>query len=91
MGLVKPVEWWCGWADTLGIIAIILGGIWVLVMLVGWAPSEQTMESNERDRMDLLLSPVVNDDPEKGPGQQNSQEDDCFLPCGLSNLESQEV
>jgi len=49
------------------------------------------MESNERDRMDLLLSPVVNDDPEKGPGQQNSQEDDCFLPCGLSNLESQEV
>jgi hypothetical protein len=37
MGLVKPVEWWSGWADTLGVIAIILGGIWVLVMLVGWA------------------------------------------------------
>ena len=37
MGLVKPVEWWSGWADTLGVIAILLGGIWVLVMLVGWA------------------------------------------------------
>ena len=37
MGLVKPVEWWSGWADTLGVIAILLGGIWVLVVLVGWA------------------------------------------------------
>src|SRR5436305_12477908 len=37
MGLVKPVEWWSGWADTLGVIAIVLGGIWVIVTLVGWA------------------------------------------------------
>src|SRR5690348_717762 len=37
MGLVKPVEWWSGWADTLGLIAIILGGIWALVLLAGWA------------------------------------------------------
>jgi len=37
MALVKPVEWWSGWADILGVIAIVLGGLWVLVMLVGWA------------------------------------------------------
>src|SRR3954471_12523955 len=37
MGLVKPVEWWSGWADTLGVIAVLLGGIWVLVVLIGWA------------------------------------------------------
>jgi hypothetical protein len=37
MALVKPVEWWSVWADTLGVIAVILGGIWVLVTLVGWA------------------------------------------------------
>jgi hypothetical protein len=37
MVFMKPVEWWSGWADILGIIAITLGGIWVLVMLVGWA------------------------------------------------------
>jgi hypothetical protein len=37
MALVKPVEWWSGWADILGVIAVILGGIWVLVTLVGWA------------------------------------------------------
>ena len=37
MALVKPVEWWSGWADILGIVAVILGGIWALVMLVGWA------------------------------------------------------
>jgi len=34
---VKPVEWWSGWADILGVIAVILGGIWALVTLVGWA------------------------------------------------------
>ena len=37
MALVKPVEWWFGWADILGVIAVILGGIWALVTLVGWA------------------------------------------------------
>jgi len=37
MALVKPVEWWSGWADILGVIAVILGGIWVLVTLVAWA------------------------------------------------------
>src|SRR5712691_1405781 len=37
MALVKPVEWWSGWADILGVIAVILGGIWALVALVGWA------------------------------------------------------
>lgn len=37
MALVKPVEWWSGWADILGIVAVILGGIWALVTLVGWA------------------------------------------------------
>ena len=37
MALVKPVEWWSGWADILGVIAIILGGTWALVTLVGWA------------------------------------------------------
>ena len=34
---MKPVEWWSGWADILGIVAVILGGIWALVTLVGWA------------------------------------------------------
>ena len=37
MALVKPVEWWSGWADILGVIAVILGGIWALVTLAGWA------------------------------------------------------
>src|SRR5260370_12089012 len=37
MSLVKRVEWWSGWADILGVIAVILGGIWALVTLVGWA------------------------------------------------------
>jgi hypothetical protein len=37
MALVKPVEWWSGWADILGIVAVILGGIWALVTLAGWA------------------------------------------------------
>ena len=37
MVFMKPIEWWSCWADILGIIAITLGGIWVLVMLVGWA------------------------------------------------------
>ena len=37
MALVKPVEWWSGWADILGVIAVVLGGIWALVTLVGWA------------------------------------------------------
>ena len=37
MALVKPVEWWSGWADILGIIAVVLGGTWALVTLVGWA------------------------------------------------------
>src|SRR5213080_1930181 len=39
MALVKPVEWWSGWADILGVIAVVLGGIWALVTLVGWAVS----------------------------------------------------
>ena len=37
MALVKPVEWWSGWADILGVIAVVLGGTWALVTLVGWA------------------------------------------------------
>src|SRR5436309_10378954 len=37
MALVKPVEWWSGWADIHGVIAVVLGGIWALVTLVGWA------------------------------------------------------
>ncbi len=37
MALLKPVEWWSGWADILGVIALILGGIWAVVTLVGWA------------------------------------------------------
>jgi hypothetical protein len=37
MALMKPVEWWSAWADTLGVIAVILGGIWALVTLAGWA------------------------------------------------------
>ena len=37
MALLKPVEWWSGWADILGVIAVILGGIWAVVTLVGWA------------------------------------------------------
>ena len=37
MALVKPVEWWSGWADILGIVAVILAGIWALVTLAGWA------------------------------------------------------
>jgi hypothetical protein len=37
IAFVKPVEWWSGWADILGVIAVILGGIWVLVTLAGWA------------------------------------------------------
>src|SRR5256886_3251560 len=37
MALVKPVEWWSGWADILGVIAVIIGGIWALVTLAGWA------------------------------------------------------
>jgi hypothetical protein len=37
MALLKPVEWWSGLADILGVIAVILGGIWALVTLVGWA------------------------------------------------------
>src|SRR5262249_1263826 len=41
MALVKPVEWWSGWADILGVIAVVLGGIWVLVTLVGWAFSSK--------------------------------------------------
>src|SRR5207244_5172298 len=36
MALVKPVEWLSGWADILGITAVILGGILALVTLVGW-------------------------------------------------------
>jgi hypothetical protein len=37
MALVKPIEWWSGWADILGVFAVILGGIWALVTLIGWA------------------------------------------------------
>jgi len=36
MALVKPVEWWSGWADFLGVTAAILGGILALVALLGW-------------------------------------------------------
>ena len=36
MALVKPIEWWSGWADTLGVTAAILGGILALVTLLGW-------------------------------------------------------
>jgi hypothetical protein len=36
MGLVKPLEWWSGWADFFGVTAMILGGILVLVTLLGW-------------------------------------------------------
>src|SRR5215467_9897539 len=36
MALVKPLEWWSGWADFFGVTAVILGGILVLVTLLGW-------------------------------------------------------
>jgi hypothetical protein len=36
MAFVKPLEWWSGWADFFGVIAIILAGILVLVTLLGW-------------------------------------------------------
>src|SRR4029453_6032272 len=36
MAFVKPLEWWSGWADFFGVIAMILGGILVLVTLLGW-------------------------------------------------------
>jgi hypothetical protein len=35
MALVKPLEWWSGWADFFGVTAVILGGILVLVTLLG--------------------------------------------------------
>ena len=37
MALMKPLEWWSGWADFFGVSAVILGGILVLVTLLGWA------------------------------------------------------
>jgi hypothetical protein len=36
MALVKPLEWWSGWANFFGVTAMILGGILVLVTLLGW-------------------------------------------------------
>jgi hypothetical protein len=36
MALVKPLEWWSGWADFFGVTALILGGILALVTLLGW-------------------------------------------------------
>ncbi|PYK25760.1 MAG: hypothetical protein DMG86_23385 [Acidobacteria bacterium] len=36
MALMKPLEWWSGWADFFGVSAVILGGILVLVTLLGW-------------------------------------------------------
>src|ERR1043166_1689184 len=36
MALVKPLEWWSGWADFFGVTAVILGGILVVVTLLGW-------------------------------------------------------
>src|SRR5262245_17533052 len=36
MALVKPLEWWSGWADFFGVTAMILAGILVLVTLLGW-------------------------------------------------------
>ncbi len=36
MALMKPLEWWSGWADVFGVSAAILGGILVLVTLLGW-------------------------------------------------------
>jgi hypothetical protein len=36
MALMKPLEWWSGWADFFGVTAVILAGILVLVTLVGW-------------------------------------------------------
>jgi hypothetical protein len=36
MALVKPLEWWSGWADFFAVTAVILGGILALVALLGW-------------------------------------------------------
>ncbi len=36
MALVKPIEWWSGWADFFGVTALILAGILALVTLLGW-------------------------------------------------------
>jgi len=36
MALMKPLEWWSGWADFFGVSAVILGGILVLLTLLGW-------------------------------------------------------
>ena len=36
MALMKPLEWWSGWADFFGVIAVILAGILALVTLLGW-------------------------------------------------------
>src|SRR6266705_6158575 len=36
MALVKPLEWWSGWADFFGVTAVILAGILALVTLLGW-------------------------------------------------------
>src|SRR4029450_5018282 len=36
MALVKPLEWWSGWAAFFGVTAVILAGILALVTLLGW-------------------------------------------------------
>ena len=36
MALVKPVEWWSGWAGFFGITAVIVAGILAVVTLLGW-------------------------------------------------------
>ena len=41
MALMKPLEWWSGWADFFGVSAVILGGILVLVTLLGWTFSRK--------------------------------------------------
>jgi hypothetical protein len=34
--LMKPLEWWSGWADFFGVIAVILAGILAVVTVLGW-------------------------------------------------------
>ena len=36
MALVKPLEWWSGWAGFFGVTAMILGGTLLLVTSLGW-------------------------------------------------------
>src|SRR5262245_1717730 len=36
IALVKPLEWWSGWAGFFGVTAVILAGILALVTVLGW-------------------------------------------------------